>query len=876
MSFVEWNTELLRHFFGPAWNQCSQVLSVGAEELDEIAPHLNGYEGLLQAVRTGAPWVPRRNPHGNPTIAYRDFGAGALAHQRTHLQQHSPTGYIEPADQMPYGRGRTAFPQYLPIIAALVSIYTENDVGGFYLAARNTLDLPEDWNGDDLGGIVTVLFDDLRNWSHQETNGDFGLFHAKPLGLHPFVSWLRGQSIIRRTDEPRLQQLYWELGLTPEECLTPNQKDGLLARICRPAPNPFSIGLQAAAGDVGFHDALFRRLDFIRNDWDGSAPQQNQGPDPVAAVPQQRNHRTTEVKIILFLNSSPPIWSLGLLIPAHLIEDGEEFNELVWIDRLGIWNATSEKITGDVIASPAPNAMADLTALESLLQRPDHTLQVSGCRSRSVLVHRDIRYFIPGVGRLIERDCLPDIDRDVYILVSPQAAAGFGVAIDAHNAWPLLELLPPLQQSLPFGWQLFHARNSQRLVALGIPLPDGRPQHNAFRPVVLTGGSPVTRAGQRFYLPYDLPSIEVAVSGDVWIECVPFGLQIIPSSPTPYVDAQYLGTPSLHRYDITAPAASAPHYSITARNAGGNIIGNARIGIADWDLAPSVDAKMGLAPEGRSVKNGPRMCGFDLLEIDPHQALLPTIATAVGDLGDAITAPDPLLEQLHTNPVAQFLNWLALRDASFVPYGNAQRKLYEFTQAANASIPASIAFRALRRRGLAEIITDSQGRWCGMARLPASVTRTSLALGGAAVSTASGTLSFHDWGNLLAKNTPIYQTVPHDRLDLPAIRFVNTPEYGPESSAMPGALLDFSPTLDELESSWHTRGGDHDRGYEQEFLNCANATWAIPDSSNAFLRRAIWTLWRIADPYGQTAHLRRLRRLDNDGQTHWSIGVFCG
>ena len=54
--FVRWNQTLLKSLFAPAMANEQVFLGVGPTELDDLAPELGGYSGLLQVVKAGPPW----------------------------------------------------------------------------------------------------------------------------------------------------------------------------------------------------------------------------------------------------------------------------------------------------------------------------------------------------------------------------------------------------------------------------------------------------------------------------------------------------------------------------------------------------------------------------------------------------------------------------------------------------------------------------------------------------------------------------------------------------------------------------------------------------------------------------------------------------
>lgn len=861
MSFVDWNTALLRHFFGPELRQSTVIMSVGPDDIDEIAPELGGYSGLLAVVDEGAPWLPRRTEAGNPRSAtFENFGAPSLVYQRSHFQPH---GYTEPAGLLAWGDGKTGFPAYLPIIAAFIAVYSDNpDDGGFYPAARELFSLPGTWGGEKLNAICEPILKDLVKWSHEEKEGRHGLFHRQPLGdavRNRYVRWLRGQSILRRTDEPRLRNLFYALGLNPVDPLTDEQEKLLFERMQTENP-PFSVGLRLAAAEPTFRDVLLSRLDSLREDWDGCGADQ----EDRQAVQAVNAPRTVEASLVLFFQDAQPTWVLGLLLPTDAVASDEEAVDEVRVASLSwVGRMTDETYSSGAVAAPLSAVHGALTALHTLSQSPNGRAVIQGCRCAAHLRHRGVRYFVPDGNCLVERDCLPDHDGDAYILVSPPALAGFEQALIANRAENLVEILEPLQASLPTTeWRLYHVPNSHALRSRDIPFQDGRYQFSAFRHVVLAGGSSVNRGGQRWYLPYDPPTLHVDSPRNINIECVPTGIEIAAMRfPNAAHDTPITGS-AIHRFTLTAASSGA--YSIVARDISGTILGRVKLKIAPWDLAPDVEAKVGLLFDGQTGITGERVCGFDVLDQkNPQDTAQVESATVGASLGAVIENRPSFIQRIRDNGLLQFLNWLALRKAAFVPYGIARKRLLQSAQAAGIRLSTSVIFRALRRRGLLEIVTDRHGRWSGIAGLPFVVTRTCLATDGQSVAAGSGTISFDAWQRLVNQDAPVYCITPFDELDIPVLRFPFDAELPFASRTTPAFLASLSASLNGLKAQWQHIGYEHDPSYDDEWLMCVDGMWKsrvslLDEGMERF--NAPWTLWRSNDPWRNGSSLRVLRQ----------------
>lgn len=861
MSFVEWNTALLRHFFGPELRDCNVIVSVGPDEIDDIAPELGGYAGLLQAVHIGPPWLSRWTPDGAPNNAhYHNFGAPTLAYQRKLFQ---PDGYVEPSGLVPWGNGQSGFPTYLPIIAALVALYSQNEDGaGFYARAIDKFQLPQTWtNGAALNEIRVSLFDDLVLWSCDETVGAYGRFFAQELGGNAFLKWLRGQSILRRTDEPRLLDLFFTLDLDPDDPLDAAQQDLLLREIQNTNP-PFSVGLRLAAGAPAFRNVLLSRLDALRENWDGGFAGQTEGQLPRGG----NNGRAAEASLVLFFQDVQPTWRLGLLLPYDVVANDEDATGKVQAPRLN-WGGrvTDDNDSGGVVAAPSPPVHGSLEALERLRGAPNGRATITGCRGPTYLQHHGVRYLVPERERLLERDCLPDHNGHAYMLVSPEVADGFKQALVVNNAERLVELLPALQQSLPTtDWQLYHAPNAHALRALNIPFPDGRDHHRPIRQVQLAGGSAVTRGGQRWYLPYDIPMLHVESEGEVKVECDSCDVAIDPLAIPNGNHAASLGVSAIHRFGIASVVHNGGTYTLTARGLEENVLGRVRLRIAPWGFAPNTEARFGLLSDGRTATQGERICGF-VIRDKQNPAVHDEIDSLPcnDSLGAVITDSTTFIQNVRVNPLLQFLDWLALRDAAFIPFGQARQRLLKAAQDADVHLSTSVIFRALRRRGLLEIVTDPHGRWSGIARLPYAVTRTYLMADGTPLSAPSGTISFNDWKQLVEHAGATYCITPFDDLNIPVIRRAFNPALPYAALTSPADVAWFSLSINELISKWQSIGYEHDPADEDEWLFGVDATWKARGNLLADAMKpydAPWTLWRNNDPWRGNASIRVLRQ----------------
>jgi hypothetical protein len=131
--FVAWNELLLAEFFSPASRDEDVWLRATRDELDSFGLHLGGAQGLVDAVASGAPWLPG----GLPNCA---DAARILVEQRR--QPLSSSSYRDPGTSIPWYAGARA-PTYLPILALWVLAASGRQLeGGFYAEVGELLGRP--------------------------------------------------------------------------------------------------------------------------------------------------------------------------------------------------------------------------------------------------------------------------------------------------------------------------------------------------------------------------------------------------------------------------------------------------------------------------------------------------------------------------------------------------------------------------------------------------------------------------------------------------------------------------------------------------------------------------------------------------------------
>lgn len=834
--FVAWNAALLREFFSPA--QCSEpvVLAVGREELDDIAPDLGGFAGLIAAARMGPPWI-RREVKNNLAR-----WAQLLQFHRSRPERRPPD-YVDPTTVLPYGEPAERLPTYLPLLAALVAIFGDEKEGGFYAHARDALNLAE-WSQEQLRD-VNALWDDLAAWT-RATGGKYGTFKPGRFGHQRYVGELRAQGFFRATDSGRLPYVFLRVGVRPGEQL----HGPALAALFRAIRDEhrLSVGVREAAKDPTYHDALRDRMQDVADDWDGLPPTTSSGGDDRRARPVERFARELGISLLTTNGTMP--WRLGWRIQTAL-SDGMlrlRHEDCEWTAVLsGQSHVTAVPTHG------APGGALLESARVSAEKRLDVavTSRSNEFDPRTLrLTHRSVRYLVfdPGEQALVERDCLPN-NGGGYLLVSP-GLDQLRRILHEHGVYP--EEAPA--EGLSPMWQLFHVSDCSRL--LDVALPDGRDVRPRGRVLRLDGGVRIRRGGRILYLHYDLPRLEVDAPPGTTLHAEGLSLE---EQGTKNETRLALDVTALRTFCVELDDTSRQHFVIEARR-GGEVIGTATLRVATADIAASgTRGTIGLDRWGGSTTVAPMLVGTTLSVGTPHTECPTTFVT---NGAGASAAETRLAYRLRSNPSARFLDSLAMSDAQHLPYGAARDRLRRYLNQEGFIESVQPILRDLRRRGYIEIVTDPRGRWTGIARVPPMIWSIPVTAAGRSLWAVGGTLSFGEWSSLFTLDSEV--VIEETKAEfLPTVRLVGRP-MPPVGASFTVAerpctsIAAFSAGEVELRARLADLSFEQldARATEVETFEPMRAEWQAGMVNEGNLPPAQWTLLRYLDPE-TGAHLIR-------------------
>lgn len=832
--FVAWNALLLREFFSPAYADEEVTLSVSPPELDEIAPELGGFEGLLKAIRRGPPWsVPDRESLAGV--------ASGLRAQRKYRDRRPPS-YAHPSRYLPYGAAADDFPTYLPILAALVALAVEYEhgKGGFYWHVSQRLDLPT-WDASELER-VNGLWEDLEAWT-KTTDGKFGVFRRRTLGGRPNLGKLKAQSIVRAQDIDKLHRLFTKLDLAPARPLPEASTGTLLQRITE--ESTLSQGVRDAAGKPDYHAPLIERLNQLLLDWDGSSSSEADG-RPTAEVHQAY----ARLGIALFTNAGRPPLTLGWRVPA-LHDDGRltltHDSEVTW----------ETKFDGGPfsIARPVDPSFKGSELLGSKLDlslryeddfrpptRPRHGLPYSPSALVILGLHSNPQC-------LVELDSLPGHGK-VWLLVSPDNRN-----FDHWHNVNLIQLkeLPAL--GLPMGWRLFHIRDASTLTMdqrKQLPgMGDGATRPRALR---LVGGLRTVRAGRVAFLPHDLPQLEVDAPWDAVIDSPGLKILELGSPETESIQqSPILGddtTPTRRVYDLEVEQSESRVFALTASTSTGERLGSVRLRLAVGDDR-QIDGPVDLTPFCGQNQSTVRGMMVRSPELDPSYTsrfeILPFL------LGEQVSKTRPECAE------ARFLDALA-HGSGRMPYGRARSILRRYLDADREfSRSTTSTFEALRQRGMLEIRSDPRGRWTAIGAVPPTLYRLPFDVGGAPVWGVCGTVRLAQWAQLSRSNGQIWSRHLSSK-SLPVVRLRGASvalEGFTNAETPPTAIASCSSSLAEIVAALGARGFESkdSRADDYEWFRPASGDWSPSEYHHTF----DWSLLRYTDPETRSHKLHSLR-----------------
>jgi hypothetical protein len=862
--FVAWNAALLRAYFSPA--NCGEhvLLATTRDALDDLAPELGGYEGLLKAVEQGPPWRV-----GNTMVEM----ARCLCEQRSGFR---PGSYVDPASVLPYLSPEDRTPTYLPILAALVALRVEhpyNDGGFFHWSCAR---LPRlSWtNATGSGSLERInrLWGDLEKWT-QRTRGRFGWFHAAQLGGLANLGKLSAQGIFRSSDLERMPLVLADIRAPPGNELDAGLCHALLQAVAR-EPR-LSASLRAAANPTApaaYREIIFARASDLAAEWDGYVPRAERPGDAQGHEQADRGQPrdfSRELGIVLHLTGSQLPWKMGWRVGASRSDA-----KLRITRHNRSWEATLDgqpEVTATSKLDIDTSVMLE-DARVSPTGRLDLESRVDETKGPGfVFHHRPLRYLVAEGGTsLVEREALPLYGAG-YVLCDPsphgdQGATELSARTGAH---------PVATDGLPRGWRLLYIVDCSRVANL--VLPDGRDVPRQRPPMKLVGGVSVRRGGRLLYLPYDLPQVELDAPPGTEVSAQGLRLEVVEAAVeapgNPVEGAPQCVPSSLRRFRIGIEDDRMQQFRIQVRNANGLPLQERTLRVAAVDLPlGGVAAPIGLDRAGSSTSATPLLCGMTLNPEPPEPAVPRPIALRPSDLGD----PLPDLDWFQPRPVLRFLDALAQSSARGLPYGVARDRLRRYLIASNLTTSLPDVFRELRRQGHIEVVTDHRGRWESIAKVPPMLWRLAAAVDGRPVWGVTGTLAFRHWQALRQAAFSAYvQRGTED--SFPTVRLLgplpsNIAEVGfrvSKSTCL--SIAGFSTSLPELRGTF--AGGYPtlpERARDSvECFSPNDAKWH--EGQGQIVKAPDWTLLRYTDPDTGVHSLRTLRHASPDRTEHWHV-----
>lgn len=846
--FVAWNAVLLRDFFSPTHAGEEVTLSVSRPELDDIAPELGGFDGLLDAVGQGPPW---QLPSGRALTTM----ATGLVTQRASPSSRPPS-YVHPTRYIPYGQVSDNFPNYLPILAALVALCVEyqHGEGGFYHHAQQRLGLGPRWGPAELAEI-NRLWSDLESWT-TETGGKFGIFKMRELGGRSVLGKLKSQSIIRASDIYKLHELFAAIDFTPGEPTPRARVAEVLQRIHD--RHVLSQGIRDAARQRDFRSALIDRLDQVLRDWDGTTTSER---ERSASSTTRREY--ARLGVALFANRGRPPWTLGWRVPP-LHDDGRIS---LGHGEEALWRAMFDG-TPYAVARPYRGSAGRcefLLSEVSLAVTFEDGFRPS-TRGKS-LTWTPLPLTVLEYSR--RHDCLVELDTlpasgTTYLLVSP-TNRNFDHVVQLER----IELTPVGGHGLPDGWRLFFLRDAaslntdQRDLLPGTPINSPSP-----RAIRLVGGLRIRRAGRIAYLPHDLPIVEV----DAPLDCEVRAPGLSLTSIDPVVDNgegrvdvpkdESLQASTRRLFEVQVDDDDLMTFTLSVVTPEGRTLGTTNLRLAIGTTEPA-NGDIELVPVCRPAHGRLAIQGMAVNGKTSRPELPTLLDVGVGRLGLAL--PISFAKSALDCPEVRFLDALA-KVSGKMSYGRAcnvlRRYLADQMRDIGTRVPRTVTatFQALRQRGMLELQSDSRGRWTTVGAVRPALYALSISVGGDEIWGVSGTLNLEDWRHLFATGAEIFVT-HESETSLPVLRLrgaVSDPGRFEIYSRPPAAeLAECSSSLKEIGDSFSSRGFEalDERAHDREWFRPQGADWRDSTPPRDF----DWVLLRYTDPDTGRHRLHSLR-----------------
>lgn len=866
--FVDWNTLLLAEYFPPASSGDESWLQASRHDLDSFGLHLGGADGLVEAVRQGAPWMAGRT--ANCAELARD-----LAHQRR--ARVRAESYIDPGSASPAYFGANA-PTYLPILALWVLASSEAEEG-FYAYVAHLVACPFP-NSPQLTSAMSEAWEDLERWSTKECAGRFGNFRRRVLGEHRFVGTPRSQCLVSRKDDRGIRQLFAACGLRSGQELTPL----LLARLAEHGGDShyLSSGLRKALGEPTYQEPLLHILGKVLQSWDGRRPEQ---PRPRTTVPGQPPVQVEEVDATT-LALSP--------------SDGEDEGwDIRWrFRRFGQGNACQLAINGtrvparlepwgDYFATAAGGGEAE--AMRLMLDRSgtgevEHRVEYDDADSPELgggvrmgrIAHREMRILAwdapdPRLGELLVERELP-LSGPAYVACAP----GHSGVLERYLANESIGHEPVPAGGLPVGWTLTCIKCSERLSAAQrqwLSDEDGIQRDEARLRFV--GGRPILRGGSRLYASYDLPVLEVEVRDGATVECTGMRLDELgrPAGP-----ALVPPRSPVRRYRMTSvdPTRTVFEARVVER---GRVLASARLRMSTPEGTGAGQIRpFSIDQFGRSRHDGHGLRGAG---IGDHAAIsgsaLDSPPFEVGGRGARPATghrPQETICGMFLDSVAQL---------GSVGYGAARDQLGRLAESAGVGVQPALLLLDLRSRAYLELETDDKGHLTRVHAVNPFIYSLPAKQGADQLFGIGGTLRSQQWLEVLASAStrPLLEgtaggTLPTLRLAGDAAGAMSLARsHGFEFSRLPcDTVSRWAGSLEQAKAalaSWGWGGLAADLGQLQRLQPNSAQFRATTACAMVVDPATRCQLFRFDDPSVPGLQVHVLGTIDADGATRYSF-----
>jgi len=514
--YDEWNSLLLKEYFGPA-NDGEQVwIQTTREELDDFGYRHGGADGLLEAIRMGPAWSAFRAEN----IA---VNVSLLIRERTGACAKRP-GYRDPGSFVPIFQYLDA-PTYMPYVALFVLAASEVGAGGYY-ATISELSGSCFESSEESRDLLHSVWDDLSKWT-EDLAGEYGRFNSLRIGKHAYVGLAKAQALITQKDRVELPRIFSRLGLKPAQPLTHT----LLSQIAESVAysEQCSNGLRQACTDLSTYELALEEIFAARiNEWEGDLRHR--------VSKARRQIRSASSRLQLVLEDSFDGWALGWR--SRLEGSLEAANVDILESR---FEGAIDPIRGQIIyrsSSTHSQQQASQLLVEAVASSCNVTAEIQYAGDERLpkkvtfeLPHVSVRGLCwidtaGGSGTALAESGLP-VAGPLYLL-SKQEELKSNLSDELRSRLISIEQtegLPP-EWCLSVIEQVENLRPSDQS-ALQRLIGDDQGVGDLAR-ISFFGGCVIQRAGGRMYLDYDLPHIEAQMPPDAKISCEGLVLTEIP------------------------------------------------------------------------------------------------------------------------------------------------------------------------------------------------------------------------------------------------------------------------------------------------------------------------------------------------------------